>query len=396
MKTLFNLAFCTLLSSSAALCQSAITIEATDVPIPSGAFNLLQLNNLPPNPSKGNNQTWDLGSFSGTPTTTVNYIAETDPFFTNVGVDVYRDASKNLTGSVVYDIAYELDFNSNNVSQKGLYVYPQAYTLSNFTGSSADSIVFPVQGYILPTSRTIMQFPYTANSAWKSSSRHAVDFNLTVTSSGLNKTPGKHVFYLHEQDTVVGWGKMTVYTASGNSLPSDVLMLQSSFYAIDSFYLAGSPAPAPLMTAFGISQGQKTGANYAYNFYRKGSYGYFMRANFGTDNTFSTMSSAFIATDNVFATDIDDEKPLYATMLFPNPANTAQLNIKVIGKEVELSHFTITDIVGRIVQEGTTQPFSNGITQLTLSDNLPNATYFIQVTDSENHAVVREKFEILR
>lgn len=390
----------TLLSSmmlaSIAFGQTAISINAADMPVPSGAFNILHLTSVPSNPAKGNNQNWYYGTLGGTPETTTNYIAETDPFFTSAGIDVYRDASKNLTPNLYYNISYELDFNANKVEQKGLYVYPQGYALTNFTGNSADSITFPTQGYLMPTARTFISFPFTANSAWHSTTQHSVDFNLSIAAYGFNKTPGKQRYSFVQHDSIVGWGKMTVYTPNGNSIPYDVLMMQSESYTVDSFYLGGSPAPAALLSGFGISQGQKMGATYAYNFYRKGSYGYLMRQFYGSDNTFSTMADAYISTDNITTTGIDDAKPLYSSLLYPNPTNGSQLNVQIMGKEWELTHFTIMDMMGRVVQEGTPDISGNGIARITLSETLANQPYIIQIKDPKNQEVVREKFELMR
>jgi Secretion system C-terminal sorting domain len=223
-----------------------------------------------------------------------------------------------------------------------------------------------------------------------------VDFKLSVAAYGLNKTPGQHVFHLVENDTIVGWGKMTVYTPNGNSIPYDVLMLQSEFYALDSFYLGGSPAPTALLNTFGITQGQKTAANYAYNFHRKGSYNYLVRQYYADDNTFSTMSDAYIATDNVNTTGLDDAKPLYTSLLYPNPTNTSQLNVQIIGKEVQLSQYVVMDIMGRTVQEGSPEESGNGAYRLKLNDNIVNGSYLVKMLDKDNQPIVLEKFNLIR
>ncbi len=391
--TFFSLFF---LVAGAAFSQTAITINAADMPIPTVPYNVDQITTAnPPNASLGNNQIWNYATYFGNSPTTNVYIAETDPFWTNAGVDVYLTTNKSLTANLFYEIANEFDFNANKVEDKGVYVYPQAYSLDAFTGNTTDSIVFPVQNYIFAQPRTILSFPFTANSAWHSVSRAAVDFNLTVTAYNLNKTPGKHVYRTIQNDSIIGWGKLTVYTANGSSIPYDVLMNSVERYAIDSFYLAGSPAPTPLLTAFGVTQGQKTNVRYAYNFYRAGSFNYLMRLYFGADNTYSTIETAWIHTDNLTTTGVETATK-YSTLLYPNPTNGSQLNIQVLGKNTTLTQYTVMDMMGRVVQTGKPQITGGESVSIVLDDNLVNGNYVIKVEDSNNQVVVTEKFDLLR
>lgn len=387
--------FSSLLLAATAFSQTAITINATDMPIP-GTFNLDEITSTnPPNASLGNNQTWNYASYFGNAPAQNIYYPETVPLFINLGIDVYINASKAITPNLSYDISNELDFNANKVEDKGVYVYAQGYGLDSFTGNTADSLVFPVQGYVFAQPRTILSFPFTANSAWHSTTRAAVDFNLTVTAYNLNKTPGKHVYHTIQNDSIVGWGKLTVHTANGSSIPYDVLMDRVERYAIDSFYLAGSPAPAALMSAFGITQGQKTDVRYMYNFYRAGSFNYLMRLYFGSDNTYSAIQTAWIHTDNLTTTDVETA-PAYSTLLYPNPTNGSQLNIQVLGKNIALTQYAVIDMMGRVVQTGKPQITGSESVSILLADNLVNGNYVIKVQDSDNQTVVIEKFDLLR
>lgn len=377
--------------------QTAITINSTDMPVPTAPMNIDAITASNPTiASLGSNQVWDYGSNAGSSPSQITYLAETDPFFTNAGIDVYTNTSKALGANSYYNISNEFDFNTNKIEQKGLYVPAQSYGIGTSTGNNADSLIFPLQGYILPTSRTIFQFPATANSAWQSSARHAVDLNITVTSFGLNKTPGKHVYYSVQKDSIVGWGTLRVYTSTGASVPYDVLMDRRESYTLDSFYLAGAPAPAPLLSGFGITQGQKLSAAYAYNFYRKGEYNYLLRLYFGADNSYSTLQSAFIHTDNVTTATAVETPASYSTLLYPNPTNGGQLNVQILGKNAHLVSYSVMDMMGREVQVGTPdmQGFSNY--RILLNDQLVNGTYFLKVKDSDNQAVVTEKFDLLR
>lgn len=396
MKSTFLL-FGSLFLSWATFSQTPITINAADMPVPTADLNILEITNTnPPAASLGNNQNWDYGSYVGSSPSSVSYAPETLPFFTNAGVDVYIDGAKALTGVTGYDISHKIDFNATGIYYKGLYVYEQNIPLEGFTGNSGDSIKFPAQAILYTTPRTIMQFPCTANSAWHSkTSRSVVDFTITVASAGLNNTPGQHVFTYTENDTVVGWGKLRVYTPNGASIPYDVLMTRYEVYANDSMYLGGAPAPAPLLTAFGITQGQKTNISYAENFHRKGSWYYLMRRFYRTDNTYSTLNASFINTDDVSTVGVADEMA-YSSLVFPNPTNGSAFNVEVMGKNTTFSQYDVIDMMGRTVQSG--KPHLNGMSKASISlhENLVNGTYFIKMTDANNRTIIMEKFDLIR
>ncbi len=86
MKKMFTLA-ALLPFASAAFGQ--ITITATDMPVPTSAYNLRDITTTTAaSPTVGTSATWDYGTFVGTATTNI-YTTETDTFFTHAGVDVY-------------------------------------------------------------------------------------------------------------------------------------------------------------------------------------------------------------------------------------------------------------------------------------------------------------------
>lgn len=385
-----------LLWATAVFSQTPITINAVDMPVPVASYNVNEItNSLPPQPVLGNNQNWDYSGYAGTSPSTVDYPAETDPFFSNAGVDIYFTGLKELNTNSGYDIAHEIDFNTSKIEYKGLYIFPQALSLQAFTGNPNDEIVFAEQKIIFPESRTTIQFPFTANDSWNTTtSRISVNFNLSVASAGLNAAPGQHVFRYTEKDSVAGWGKLRVYTASGASSPYDVLLVKVESYSIDSLYLGGSPAPATLLNAFGITQGQKNDSRHAYNFYRKGSWLYLMRRFYGTDNTYTNLTGSWVSTDNISVN--MDETHTYSTLLYPNPANSNELNIQILGKGTPCEQYKVIDMMGRIVQTGQPSSISLNDLKVHLNENLVNGTYFLQITDNENQSVLMEKFELSR
>ena len=366
-----------------------ISILSSDIPIPT----TVHVSSITPSvaPSLGNNQVWDYSSYMTTSPSTIDYVTETDPLFTAVGVDVYTEQFKNLTNSLGYYVYNEIDFNTSAVEEKGFYLDRQPYSISSFTGNTSDSIVFSEQGKLLSNPRTFLKFPLTVNTSWSSTTRRAIDFNLTVTSSSLFNTPGQHIYNVMRKDSIIGWGTLRVYTASGPSAAYEVLMNKLEQYSVDSFYLGGAPAPTPLLTAFGVTQGQIMNQQYAYQFYRKGSYNYLMRLFYGADNTFTTLASAFIHTDNIAPTSIknaNDNK--YQTILYPNPCQGGLLNILVIGKTISDPIVSIIDMTGKLIQSKKTNFQANGTIKLDLGYGLRNGNYALQIMNEKHEIVVNE------
>ncbi len=374
-----------------------ITILGTDMPVPPEINNFDEITSSnPASPAVGTNLTWDYSANFGNIPLTLVFPVETNPFFTAAGVDVYQQGFKNLNSNLGYTVYNELDFNDDDVLDRGLDIFYQAYSLAAYTGNPADSLVFPAQQYLLSSPRVLIDFPMTANTSWHSTSLRKTDFNLTVSALGLNRVPGEQRYSLIRNDSIVGWGKMSVHTPNGPSISYDVLMDKIEQYAVDSFFIAGGPAPSVLLTSFGISQGQITGLQHAYNFYRKGSYQYLIRFFYGTDKTYSTVSQAFVNTDNL-VTGVDNENGIsYSSLVFPNPSNGNEINIKLIGKTIASATYLITDLTGRTIQEGIPVLQSDGFMQVKLNHQLSNGNYFIKIRDESYNEVVSEQINVQR
>ncbi len=377
----------------------AITINSTDMPIPTSNYNLIDFTSTAAaSPTVGTGSTWDYSAYSGTAVTN-SYLPETNTFFTSAGIDVYSRIFKSLTHSAFgYFVYAEYDFNSSNIKVSGTDIDAQAYGLAAFTGSSTDSLIIPAQQILLTSPKVVIQFPCTAGSSWSSVSRRVNNFNLTVGAAGLSNTPSQHTYYVHRTDSVIGWGSMRVYTSSGPSMLYSVLMDKVAEYAVDSFYVGGVPAPTTLLTGLGVAQGQKTDSVFRYNFYRKGSFNYLLSFYYGADATYTTPLNKYMDTGNVAPRNASVnglQNDNYTTVLFPNPVNGNELNILFSGRNVSDCKYYITDVAGRIMQTGMPENRQDQI-HIDLSNNLANGKYVITVTDNENNKISVEQFDINR
>ncbi len=392
MKILFTLqAFfiCVIVSAQ------PITINSTDIPIPAGPFNNIQYSPIsPPAPSMGDSMTWDYSTFSGSVPIPQVFSPESDVFFTNAGIDVQRQGFKDLNTTAGYEVITKFDFNSNGVYESGLAVPFQAYELSAVTGSTLDSLIFPDQKYLLNDPITVMQFPFTAQSSWHSSGKRSVDFNLTVGLFSLNNAPGQQVYTKFRNDSIVGWGKMRVYTLSGPSIWYDVLMNRFEEYSIDSFYLNGTPASQLLLDAFSVAQGQKTNVFYGYDFIRAGSFNYLVRVDFAADSTYSFVLGTYQNMDNIVGVD-DVNSITYSSVVYPNPVSNDFINVLVKGIDLKEGRYVLSDMTGKRVQEGDVE-YANEIIKIRTRYGLMNGTYFLTIQNNKGDKLINETIEILR
>jgi hypothetical protein len=376
--------------------QTPITITAGDMPVPTGPYNLDIITGLVSNVTPETNGVWDYGTVFGNTPDLATFYPETIPFFTDAGVDAYRILFKNFNTNFGYEIYQEFDFNQDGIDDIAVDVVEQNNTLQPFTGNFSDSIFIPAQSKIVSVPRRIVEFPFTANSAWSSSSRRVTDMVLNVPAFGLNYAPVQHAYTWVRHDSIVGWGKMRVYTPNGPSIDYDVLMDRISEHTVDSFYLNGAPAPLALLTAFGVSQGQKTEETYRYNFYRKGSFGYLASFFYDTDATFTNVSAAFIGKDGLETAPPSGviENVSYATLLYPNPLAGSELNIKMMGGPFEPVSYEVFDALGSLVKEGRLDA-KGGEFQVYFGEPLPNGNYYIQLKSKDSQMVATQAFEVL-
>ena len=394
MKKLLFLAF----MSVASLSYGQISILSTDMPVPTGSYNIQDMTgsgSLPASPVPGTNITWDLSNYYGAGYTE-DYLPETDTFFTNVGVDVNYYTYKSMVGGAngfFYNVYSELDFSSTGVIEKGRAIDYIGLDLSALTGNTGDSLVVPAQKALAAQTVQTMKFPLTMSASWHSVSRQVTDFTLTL-SPLFDHTPSQHVYYIHRDDTVAGWGRMRVYTSTGPSAWYDVLMDKISYYTVDSFYAGGAPMSPIILSSFGITQDQQTDSQDRYEFYRKGSYNYLAQFNYYEDNSFTTLSDAYYNTDNLDPSGVNAvNNALYSTVLYPNPVTGGEMNFRIMGGNVQIARYMIVDMAGRVVMSGAGD--KSTVLHVNTAE-LASGTYMLQVLNDKNEHVAKEQFNIVK
>ena len=260
----------------------SISIGNEDMPVPSKDFELRKYDrnikfSIP------ENKTWNYSMLGEGELIGPGYAKETDPYFVNANLPLCKKSSNQFVKGWWYDYSSKIAFPGDGIYEAGYQIPAQSFPLTKFTGKATDLLNIPEQKYILDAPKKIIEFPVTETSSWTSESRRVTNFNLTVEAFGLINVPAQQVWTVYREDKIISQGKARLYNPKGMSRFYDVLVDQISEYAIDSFYLAGSPAPAALLNAFGATQGQKVTIDNRINFYRKGSFSYLFSIYYGAN-----------------------------------------------------------------------------------------------------------------
>ncbi|HXL55296.1 MAG TPA: hypothetical protein VN958_03500, partial [Chitinophagaceae bacterium] len=276
-------------------------------------------------PTQGANQKWDYSNLTKNDANSnaVSYVPASYPayptalrqfnnFFPLAGIPI---AQTNIEGN-----------DENSYHGLGTHFDRQAFSLQLLTGSATDSLIIVRQNVHEPH-QIWEKYPVTYLTSFMSHSISVTNFQLSIAAFGLDHVPGQFVQHTYDKREVVGWGKVRIPTASGPSDYIRALLQKLTVLKVDSVYLGGAPAPAALLAAFGVTQGETTNSYYQYRFYHRGTDAYLI--NFFMDATFANITglnydTKYVNCDNLIAVSSESEANLAASDIsiraFPNPS----------------------------------------------------------------------------
>ncbi|MEI6765715.1 MAG: T9SS type A sorting domain-containing protein [Bacteroidota bacterium] len=291
-------------------------------------------------PTAGINQVWNYASLTPTATSSYTSISPASAYFPTA---TYADT--NLSAPFVpgwyyhYNLYYKNDATADAIL--GIELPLQNYSITAISGGANDSCYILPQHVDYNPAMNMIVYPATMNSAWQSTYTDVINFQLTIVAYMMNHTPCQKITHYIRQDTIIGWGTATIPAAGGPSVPYSCLLEKRVTVAADSFYMNGAPAPAPLLSAFGLSQGQQTISN-RYMLWRENSNYPLMIVNYGANNF--TKPTSVVIDANVGTAGIPNISDNETVNVFPNPASD---KVSITG--VQNADVSISDISGRIV-----------------------------------------------
>lgn len=362
----------------AASAQSAITLTSGTFPAAAGTLERYQDARPPATATPtGANRTWDYRSLvpQGGPYTIANLAVPAGSPFANAQWARPRTAD---LGNFSYAFTSYYALGSTGRLGLGRTVVRQPASLAPLTGGANDSVVVNRQTIPFTTATGApyrdIPLPLTAGSREVGTLRFATTGTLTIAAVGLNKAPFRIVQRTTQVDSVAGWGTVRVPVAgsSSGSAALAVLQVRERVVQQDSMYLNGSPAPAALLAALGLKQGQMR-VYYSDMFFRNNSaqpvldlyydsrlFGVPVAADYSTESTLLASRLAAAAAGLAFV---------------PNPSSAhAPATLLALDGRHEALRLTVRDVLGRAV--ATASARTNEPTAVL--DGLPAGTYLLE------------------
>ncbi len=370
-----------LASGLTAAAQSPITLTQSNFPALAStveSYSIANSTGLMP-ASTGANQIWNYGSLTATGQYTNVYSA---PSATPAFAGTTRTYSYVVPfGPLKVQGVASQAFTASGLSYLGYTIPLQRFGLAPLTTVPTDSLVIPTQS--VAVNATVVAFPTTAGTVNKNVYRSGTTGQLTVVVLGLNKAPLRLVQRITSTDSVAGYGTLRIPVAGGTSA-NPVLLVRSRVIEVDSFYLAGQPAPAILLAALGVTQG---GASRSYfdNFYRAGSSQAVLNIGY-TSATYQTVTGAAYSRE----ASLLGTRPSLATAVeglsaYPNPLAKEPLVLTAGNGSHAAVTLTVRDGLGRQLATGSGQ-----LGQPTaLLAGLPQGSYLLEVATADGQRAVQ-------
>jgi len=306
------------------------------------------------------NGNWDLTAATYNTYYTTTKLPMTNPSFpqaTYVLPSFYSFSAFTYMSDIAYGIT------SQGIQRFGETMGRQAYPLGSMTQNNMDSLIFIAQTITYSVPRTNLAFPATYNTHWSNNYNYNTNFELSVAAYGLSYTPGYRRSNVTTTDTVIGWGTMKVKLLNGqSSAPINVLAVKTKVQVVDSFFLGGNPAPTPMLTAFGLTQGQVVNS-YRIAYYRPGETESLLLEVY-TDNTYTTKSASSVHQNRLSSiTGIADINGGYEIKLYPNPATSGIVSLE-LPKELNGAalSYQMIDVSGKVVSANKLQTNGGAVT----------------------------------
>jgi len=341
-----------------------------------------------PAAAPGANATWDFSAiYFDDADSILNYTAGTNSSFP--GADFYHEIHYVLNSQISLKANVWNDLANAGLEWKGEKIERQAYSLSQLTGNTSDSLVFPEQTVVYSSPRKLISFPATAGTTWTSTYNYSQNFNLTALF--FNNTPGSRKSYTTETYNVAGWGKLRTRDENGNITGyMDVLQVLTHQHIIDSFFLNNAPADSVILDAFNLQQGQSRDYYYV-SWYRAGEITPLVEAEY-TDDNYQTSLGAFAHMERLAPTSVHDLSLQEQIGLYPNP-NTGRSFALTLPATTGSWHYQLLSLTGQKVA-GAPMTLNGTAASVTVPAGTAAGTYFVKVY--QNNIAVAVKTLVLQ
>lgn len=361
-----------------------VTVDQSSFPRPAGYIDNVTQASISgvALPTEGADQAWDYSSLSATSTFSTQWHDASGDIDFPTALN-YENTELFFQTFVMRARIYEA-VDADGWYNQGRSIFDTTFSITAISGGANDVLNFPTQVQPNHGRNNFLEFPASLGSTWTESFYQETQFNLTVVAFGLSNTPGLQRSRIEITRTVVGDGTLVIPDENGNpSGTLDAILVKLDAYtAVDSFFLGGQPAPAQLLTAFGLTQGAETDYNPAYLFYVPGFTSPVLNINLDASEAIS--SAYYKPSAAALATSINDAQALTALKTYPNPiAAGASLSVGLGEGADGISTIELMDVTGRTVANQTIQPNTN-TAQLAIPSTVVAGIYSVILRDAKN------------
>ena len=357
------------------LTQNNISLKARNVNV-----NAISTANLPVIDT-GGSQTWDFSNLTVLGADVFEYSNSTNTQISNTAI--VETLQEPVVASRYLEYKRYWDFNSNGLFVPGISADYQSYPIGDLTGNSKDTFYVPLQTQVYKTPQYTLKFPATHPTLWTNINRRVINFELTISNFGLNKTPGSKVSDIIVRNWTDGWGKLRLPVDTLKSKWYDVLLVNTGMRQSDSFYMNGNPAPDLLLTTFGLKQNKVT-EEYRTYFYREGDFFPLMYISYGSDNTRKNPVFAYYTTDNVTVTGIKENALNAEPNLYPNPiSGNENLHISFQKDDNKSWQLNVVNVLGQLItQQQVNETAGKVNAEVEMAGKVKSGIYFVQLKDA--------------
>ncbi|MCB0637371.1 MAG: T9SS type A sorting domain-containing protein [Lewinella sp.] len=366
----------------AAAANAQITLTADNATPPRGYTDSLYLGSTAglSAPTTGPAQVWDYSGIEDGALRVVDVLDVSENTFLPA-------ASSTSPGSLRFQVfAAESDFydgvDADGLFDVGRVVTDTAFPLTAITGNPNDILRFIGDTVAYEGRINTLQFPMSYPDTYGGTRIERTNLLLSVAAFGFDEVPVQARREFSESRTVAGYGQLLLPPEGQHpSTPIDVLLLQVERTAVDSFFLAGSPGPAPLLAAFGISQGM-TASDQFYVFYT---------TNFRAPVLVIDVDGADNVVDVTYRPDAaglvsGTRAPRRAEMtVYPNPCQADQPLVITMETPVEGGALRLFDQQGRLVASAPAMAGGGKRYEFALPNQLAAGLYWLQLNDQQGH-----------
>ena len=303
----------------------------------------------------------------------------------------YGDAVSATKGLASYSLLTKLD--ATGMRQVGWAINADVISLTATTGGANDNIIIPAQNIALSKPIFTQRYPMTVGTVINDAANTRVRYtgSISVAAYGLNNAPFTRVLYISQRDSVVGWGTVDTYNENANAITTPVLQVRRVTVRVDSFFLAGAPAPAAILAGLGTSQGRISSSSR--NLFVSENSAYPLTYTYSANATFTAPTNAYMLVLPEVVGTATAKKTATDWSFYPNPVSGSAITLHyTTTTPIQLQ---LTDRLGRIVHTQVLPANPSGeATTLQLPIPLEKGIYALSLI-SETNAYPTQQISIL-